>query len=213
MKIRGILFSAPMVRKLWAGEKTQTRRLASSRAARTDVSDLLYVKETWGQFHPIGIREGQYSIEGQAGIPGPPGVNYRVIYRADGDPLPYWWSEGYPYRALTTDDDLQKKLWPKGIEAGWDSPLHLPRKWSRLTLDITDVRFEPLHDISEADAIAEGCEGRVDGLRLPSEHYAELWDELHGEGAWASNPEVVVLTFTAHKTNVDDLLKAREAAR
>jgi hypothetical protein len=32
----------------------------------------------------------------------------------------------------------------------------MPRWASRLTLDIVDVRFQPLNDITDEDAIAEG---------------------------------------------------------
>lgn len=90
--------------------------------------------------------------------------------------------------------------------------IHMPRNVCRLELLLQAIRVERLHEISEADAIAEGttcwvCGGRVDGLSendcecfhtkaaaRPS--YEVLWRSLHGEESWSQNPLVWVLTFT-----------------
>jgi hypothetical protein len=225
MTVRPILFSAPMVRALLEGRKTQTRRLAAKRintgceddspvyrpSAWTKVKpgDLLWVRETWGQFHPVAMQPGRYFQQGEAGIPGPPGVPYNVLYRADGETMPIWHSVGWPYRSQEPDA-LDTKHFPKGVETGWESPIHCPRKWSRLTLEVTGVKIERLQAITHEDAECEGvrCDMTSWGFR---EHFADLWKRLHGADSWDANPEIVALTFTVHKQNIDAFLKQREA--
>ncbi|MBP6818291.1 MAG: hypothetical protein KBC46_03195 [Ferrovibrio sp.] len=103
---------------------------------------------------------------------------------------------------------------------------------SRITLDVSATKIERLQHISEADAIAEGIE-REHGPRgelgwksyetypdgTPHPHavaanrfaiisFRELWQSLHGHDSWAENPEVVALTFTVHRCNIDAMPKA-----
>jgi hypothetical protein len=96
----------------------------------------------------------------------------------------------------------------------------MPRWASRLTLTVIAVKIERLQDIREADCIAEGAEivglhgNPVDDgpmVRLkdhvygtPRTWFRELWERLHGVGAWDANPEVVALTFTVQERNVDE---------
>jgi len=99
----------------------------------------------------------------------------------------------------------------------------MPRWASRITLEITAVRVERLHDISEADAVAEGlaCITK-DGDRTrkygipdadgmpgtddhgwpwnewrsdPREAYRKLWESINGPGSWDLNPWVWVIEF------------------
>jgi hypothetical protein len=91
----------------------------------------------------------------------------------------------------------------------------MPRKASRINLEITEVQVERLNDISEEDALAEGCKTEPipapDTLADPVERamaiamqggeftakfdYQMLWDEINGAGAWALNPWVWVVGF------------------
>lgn len=188
--------------------------------------DLLWVRETWAEHHPCGIQPGRFSLPGRAGIPGPPIVKYRVIYRADGDPIRVWHCDGYPYRTV---QGPQREIDAKHRDVcsefpGWSPSIHMPRRFSRITLRITDVRVERVQEISEADAAAEGFrwlskDGRLwkcgipdkDGLpgndddgwhwsewcADPRDAFHRLWDSINaarGYG-WDANPWVWAVTF------------------
>lgn len=82
----------------------------------------------------------------------------------------------------------------------------MPRWASRITLEVTGVRVERLHDISEADALAEGIvQLRDGGFGLPAgEHYHaadprisywSLWEHINGTGSVEANPWVWVVEF------------------
>jgi hypothetical protein len=92
----------------------------------------------------------------------------------------------------------------------WRPSLFMCRWMSRLTLDVTAVRAERLHDISREDAIAEGIESQIrpgyDRVYLnylsgtfqyssPTASYHSLWNKINGTGAWGKNPWVWVITF------------------
>lgn len=100
----------------------------------------------------------------------------------------------------------------------WKPSIHLPRAYSRITLDMVAVRVERLQDISETDAMAEGLiretvtVGRANGhpdydvfASRPGPHcdwemsgkdaYARLWKEINGPKSWDANPWVWVVEF------------------
>ncbi len=108
----------------------------------------------------------------------------------------------------------------------------MPRKASRLTLTVTEVRVRRLKEIDEADALAEGairlpCSvapgspqqwmfhhgqelGLYDGFQSARHSFRHLWNRINGEGAWARNEWVVAYSFTVNRGNIDAL--AKEAA-
>ena len=76
------------------------------------------------------------------------------------------------------------------------SPLFMPRKYSRLTLEITNVRCERVQEITCDDVIAEGY-GRGINYIQAEIAFADAWDALNkkrGYG-WDTNPWVWVIEF------------------
>ncbi|HEU5088199.1 MAG TPA: hypothetical protein VFT99_12165 [Roseiflexaceae bacterium] len=141
MKERPILFSGPMVRAIFAGQKTQTRRVV--KALSIDHPDSSYAAQLDFERIHGGVLESILL----GGCP----------YGQPGDRL--WVRETWTENAM--GELLYKADW-SGFEAtgmGWKSSIHMPRAASRITLEITGVRVERIQDISEADAVAEGVPG------------------------------------------------------
>lgn len=243
MRERPILFSAPMVRAILEGRKTQTRRVVKWKdlAAGLNLSftglaaqrfegvngpswalmsrrgdgcweersnltrcpygqpgDRLWVRETWADVHPCAIQSGRYSQPGKAGIPGPPPVNYRTTYRADGELLPHWRRADHEPPYFTSVEAEADPFYRKhyGDRGGWTPSIHMPRWASRITLEVTDVRVERLQAISDADVKAEG--GRIGSVFGPAADallFSAVWDDINGDGAWDANPWVWVVSF------------------
>jgi hypothetical protein len=183
VKERPILFSAPMVRAILAGEKTQTRR---------EVKGL-------GVFVDTEMDMGPPTLE-DVGWIWPDGTTARCPYGKPGDQL--WvrekWrptvniskSESSIYYAADGVSKVDKRagvLWRMATASRWRPSIHMPRWASRLTLEVTGVRVQRLDDTGEDDARAEGV---VDTFA-----FEELWDSINGKGAWAANPWVWVVSF------------------
>ena len=81
---------------------------------------------------------------------------------------------GVKYKADNPSQDKPSEYW----ETPLASSLFMPKERSRITLEITAVRPEPVQDISEEDAIAEGCyHGPGAGNYRDARHiYEGLWD-------------------------------------
>lgn len=196
MKARPILFSAPMVHALLAGTKTQTRRAVKPQADSIERHD--GYPDEWS---PWKGGERGASILCPYGAPGE-----RLFVRETGWQRPErsardmregadtWRPYEYDADGLTEADHEQLKAW------GWKRrpSIHMPRAYSRITLEVTGVRVERLQEISEADAMAEGVNweefaglARFTARKL----YGELWETINGAGSWAANPWVWVVEF------------------
>lgn len=196
-----IIFSAPMIQALLAGRKTMTRRLAWR---FVDVNDNhTKLPSPWQRVKPgdwLWVREnvGRRAAVTLLGTPAKNGVE-EAFYAADGE-------------NVLNEDEFNVCPWWKQKQT---LPcIHMPRKWSRLTFVVAATKIEPLQDISEADAKAEGADLANTGhdvhgpIKSHRTGFVYLWAKLHGEDFWLSNPEVVAITFAVHKQNIDAMENA-----
>lgn len=238
MKERPILLSAPMVCALLGGRKTQTRQEVKPQPVANGYrysqslgilchcdylppdclvcgddnaqpfldspeircpyglpGDRLWVRETWCRLCDHDTMEA------------------RTCYRADDDMHGMEIMDGDGFTMYRKDG---RPVSP------WKSPMRMPRKYSRITLEITGVRCERLQEISEEDAKAEGLsaiskDGTLikygiadrDGLpgnddhgwhwqeweRDPRNAYHKLWEQINGAGSAVADPWVWVVEF------------------
>jgi hypothetical protein len=208
MKERPILFSAPMVRAILSGAKTQTRR-----ALRVQPPSGTFKVSTW---HHPDPRPHFYAWEKEAGYPaqiaadwahpcpyGQPGDRLWVREAFMHEPADYCWeaSVSIPCRPAVTSYRADFEGDTRG--AGWKPSIHMPRSLSRITLEITDIRVERLQEISEADATAEGCAWECmtptgddcgSAIHGPGGFMA-LWKSINGAESWDANPWVWCVGF------------------
>lgn len=199
MAERGISFSAPMVRALMAGTKTQTRRVVkqknvasalrdgtASKCCPFHVGDRLWVREAYRlpeSVDALSPSQALVSFSAGKGVP--------VCYEADGATRD-WAAAGAG--AL-----------PGKRRAG----MFMPRLASRILLEVIDVRVERLDACSAEDAVAEGIERVMDAMDAPRwrvygttnttadprQSYRRLWEQINGVGSWGADPLVWVVVF------------------
>jgi len=203
---RPILFSAPMVRAILDGRKTQTRRV---------------IKDG-----PKGDYWSKPSCSGYPGDPWyvtanltPPSTHVfkTCPYGKAGDRL--WVRETWTpsveedgQTVVKTEPPLYRAGNPVFAEGGpedwrWTPSIFMPRWASRITLEITDVRVERLQEISVTDIRSEGiscpehdfdsgfCSSECAALRRA---WSMGWDKINGKRKgcdWNSNPWVWVIEF------------------
>jgi len=126
----------------------------------------------------------------------------------------YYGGDEYLYQRSPSAVSYRADAWdPLAPVPGgrWRPSIHMPRWASRLTLDVTGVCVQRLQDITEADAKAEGVRAPVNvSPDLGSTHvdgFGDLWEEIHGAGAWDANPWVVAITFAVERRNIDEVAR------
>lgn len=214
-----ILFQGAMVREIIAGLKTVTRRLVRWHGDRTGdapwdgapawiwralhfddyawvamwnhdgfrsasspcvqppaAGDLLWVRETWRTLDSLDA------------------VKPSRLH----DDAPIWFDA----------DDFRERgdlvCVPDGtVPIGRGRPgIFLQRRFARLFLRVVSVRPERLHDITDEDALREGCVGHpVDGRagfpvgHAPRDEFADLWRSINGAESWDADPWVWRIEF------------------
>lgn len=218
MKERGMIFNGEMVRAILDGRKTQTRRPIKWKQTRFTeigeredgsrwpwredaehacdfwhpcpfgaVGDRIWVRETFqGPLFDFEQMEAYQEDSSKFKKP------EFCVYKADGKPAPEFFD---------ADENLH---------CCWRPSIHMPRWASRITLEITGVRVERLHSISERDAVREGlyqlpASGRYclqpgmqyfgEASHSAKEVYSWLWESIYGTENWHSNPWVWVVEF------------------
>lgn len=208
MTERPILFSAPMVRAILAGRKTQTRRP---------------VRELPGDHGgPVGDhvkfwRRGEEDSIRWCGCDGLGSLGWLLCPLGEpGDLLwvretwAYFGGDEYLYQrdpgAVQYRSDATALDSPAG--GRWRPSIHMPKWASRIWLRVTDVRVERVQDITEDDARADGVEPKCSHLEgwsavianreavMPShsEEFARTWRSIYGE-SWDRNDWVWRIVF------------------
>lgn len=198
MTDKPIIFSAPMIRALLGGRKSQTRRVLKPQP--------FPVGGPFYRPHPVTDPRQWHSVSARGFI-----VNIQTLPYAPGDRL--WVREACH---IDGDQTTYRADMPAGCDTrgwGWKTSIFMPRWASRLTLTVTDVRVQRVREISEADAAAEGADYRTErgkaeipGLTAKAQ-FEVIWDDINGERGfgWDANPWVVALTFDVHRCNIDDM--------
>lgn len=207
MAERPILFSLPMVQAIQTGNKTQTRRAVK-----------LPKKAKWGTEY-----DGQVIFDDGSSFGQDIEVDeLKCPYGQVGDFL--WVRETYCLGVKDNGEDVT--IYKASVDDQfnefrglWRPSIFMPRKYSRILLEITGIRVERLHSISKEDAIAEGIGFDVidqaiffknymskshfadddfcnlDDTNAPKKSYFSLWESINGRESLDANPWVWVIEF------------------
>ena len=219
MKERPIPFSAPMVRALLDGTKTQTRHALREQPPHhaTELCSFYsptrdglawyiwneaeqYLEGDWLAHCPYGQPGDRLWVREKCIAEGIPDGLYGVRYLADDAFIPIQSTSEAADRWL--DLRFYGKR-PSPVATVKTVPaIHMPRWASRITLEVIGVRVERLQEISVADALAEGVNVHPDhhgkprtSFYSPVQAYRDLWGAINGPGSWGANPWVWVVEF------------------
>lgn len=237
MSNKPILFSAPMVKALLAGVKTQTRRIFKPQPnmhdagdcsinghrgdadylmrevapkfwLRIKVGDRLWVKET--------ARITSWGEDGEVWMTyAADDAKSGVLYPDDEEYLERLCARVERAGAELNAEGLYENIPPAALVK---PSIFMPRWASRITLTVTHVRVQRLQEISDEDAIAEGVEPTAFGDKdidgdwwagAPVARYQQLWNAINGAGSWEANPWVAAYSFTVARGNIDQIARVK----
>lgn len=226
MADKPILFSAPMVRAILAGRKTQTRRIVKPELAsafdtprgQEDVDAGYPFVETENDGFVSAVKLCKHGQHGDHLWVRETWAAHSMYDKIKPSLIPSDAMIHYPADGYITDWAMGPDHFRKNRPS-----IFIPRWASRITLEITNVRVERLQDISEDDADAECFGGDYPGNVLPDlfpgdserwshlsmpECFARLWESINGADSWKSNPWVWCISFKPIIANINSLPKA-----
>jgi hypothetical protein len=214
VKERPIIFGADSVKSIFAGHKTQTRRVMKPQAEFRSV-DFGIGPDRWQK---VWMFDPGPKVDFRLSIGDPRVLNYCPygevgghlwVREAWGDVTGAFQShecedpQVWAYRAdeaVHNSNAFLEHMSDSGIVCNrWRSPIFMPRWMSRLTLEITNVRVERLKEITEGDVEAEGVRpsNPACGVTCARDLFKQVWDWLNAKRGfgWDKNPWVWVIEF------------------
>jgi hypothetical protein len=184
--MKGILLIEELFNKTVAGQKTQTRRINKSIKG-------FYQKE-WDFLDMVEfelnkpIAELSHKDTGQIAHAFPRFNEDEIIFIKE----PYHIGlNGKPVYLYGRNDASKMADEINGVK--WKNKMFMPEKYARHYIKITGIKVEPVMDITEQDAIKEGCNS--------ADEYARLWDKINKDLPFSSNPFVWVYDYELIKQN------------
>ena len=203
-----ILFSTPMVQAILEGRKAVTRRIIKPQPNNIkmlngvfstgllkifyDPDRVINIKAPYEVGDILYVREKFNDEETDS-----------VLYAADKEFTDFGMKEVDGYMFVES-------------EVRWKPSIHMPKEVARIFLKVTDVRVERVQDITEEQALKEGCKGyecyckgmayactdcyNTGWLESPKSYFMNLWNstikkkDLDKYG-WEANPWVWVIEF------------------
>lgn len=218
-----ILFNTEMVKAVLDGRKTQTRRVINRQPSDGWDFETPPVLGSITSPHP---KKGKFGVFLRRGI----GTKFPEVdlikcpYGQVGDRL--WVRETFVI--INIDEEFKDRVSKPAYKASmdmiekeygdiknprgnrfidsfkWKPSIHMRREYSRINLEITDIRVERVQDITEEDAIREGAMTLSDpsstsvwGRGFARACFRKLWESINekrGYG-WDVNPYVWIVEF------------------
>lgn len=220
---RPILFSSPMVQAILAGRKTETRRVVKPKPPGTYIGlGINEKKNIVGHYWSNGLTQRFWPALGKPlkcpyGQPGDVLWVRETFRKFYGDSE---YPDCYVYKADIDKCGQVPVKHANGKGVGfftWDKApakpsIHMPKAAARIWLQVTEIKVERLHDITEQGAIAEGVEPYKTTDKYKDYYLAEhvcntakqsfitLWHSINGKDSLAANPWVWVVKFKVLST-------------
>ena len=221
MSIKPILFSTPMVQAILDGRKHMTRRIVKE-DKRGEWDPVNYVRENCEDDATVPCYlHREISVDDTSRNIMYPRYDVGNILWVRETWTPFCINKNTCRNNLLSHSDYCYKASPEqcvdDLPCKWRPSIFMPKSAARIWLKVTGVRVERVQDITEEDAIAEGCAGvECDclhtnlgyfgcenclntGWRIsPKTEFSELWDHLNAKRGypWASNPWVFIYCFS-----------------